>query len=445
MDILSLLQTINSFLWNYVLLFLLLGTGILFTIRLRFIQIRKLPMMAKYIYSGFVSKKKKVGDGISSFQALSTAVAAQVGTGNLAGVATAIAFGGPGAIFWMWVSAFFGMGTIFAEAVLAQKFRQKVDGQLTGGPAYYIRHGLGNKYLAGFFAISVIVALGFIGNMVQSNSIGEAFYKAFHVPKITVGIIVATLIGLVIVGGIRRISVFAERVVPMMALLYIAGSVVILVMYHDQLIPTFQLIFEAAFTPQSATGGFIGATVKEAIRYGFARGLFSNEAGMGSTPHAHALAKVKHPAEQGMVAIMGVIIDTFIICTMTALVILSTGAYTSGKKGIDLTQEAFTLGLGSFGYPFIAICLLFFAFTTILGWYFFGEVNVRYLFGTRFIPVYRVFVLSFIVLGTTLQVPVVWELADLFNGLMVIPNLLALLGLISIVMKTFHDFEQTNK
>lgn len=441
MDTLTILQKINTFLWNYVLLFLLLGAGILFTIRLRFIQIRKFPMIFKYVFRSIFKKKKTDGEGISSFQALSTAIAAQVGTGNLAGVATAIAFGGPGAIFWMWVSALFGMGTIFAEAVLAQKFRQKKDGQMTGGPAYYIRHGLGNKYLAGFFAVSVIVALGFIGNMVQSNSIGEAFYKAFHVPKVTMGIIIATLIGLIIIGGIRRISVFAERVVPFMALLYIVGSVFILILYFDQLLPTFALIIDAAFHPQSAAGGFIGATVKEAIRYGFSRGLFSNEAGMGSTPHAHALAKVKHPAEQGMVAIMGVIIDTFIICTVTALVILSTGAYKTGKKGIDLTQEAFTLGLGSLGYPFIAICLLFFAFTTILGWYFFGEVNVKYLFGARFVPIYRVFVLSFIVLGTTLQVPVVWELADLFNGLMVIPNLLALLGLMSIVVKTFNDFE----
>lgn len=443
MDIMSILKQINAVLWGPIMLFLLLGTGILYTAILRFPQIRRFKNIFKQTFGG-IFKKEKTEDkegGISSFQALATAIAAQVGTGNLAGVATAIASGGPGAVFWMWISAFFGMGTIFAEAVLAQTYTENIDGEVTGGPAYYIKKGLGSKFLAGFFAITIVIALGFVGNMVQSNSIGEAFNSAFGIPHLYVGIIVALLVAMIIFGGIGRIASFAEKVVPFMALLYIVGGLIIVLKNVDMILPSFKMIIYGAFNPAAATGGIIGVSVKEAFRYGIARGLFSNEAGMGSTPHAHAVAKVKHPAQQGLVAIMGVIIDTLVICTFTALVVLMTGVIDTGLTGIALTQEAFTRGFGSFGNPFIAICLLFFSFTTIVGWYFFGEANMKYLFGKGSLTIYRIAVLAFIVFGTTMKVPVVWELADMFNGLMVIPNLIALLGMISLVAKTFNDYE----
>jgi len=443
MDVMSIIKQINGILWGPVMLFLLLGTGILYTIKLRFLQVRRLKDIFKQTFGGIFNKDNKGQDGISSFQALATAIAAQVGTGNLAGIATAIASGGPGAVFWMWVSAFFGMGTIFSEAVLAQTYSEKIDGEVTGGPAYYIKKGLGSKFLAGFFAVTIIIALGFVGNMVQSNSIGEAFNSAFEIPNIISGIIIAVLVGLIVFGGISRIASFAEKVVPFMAVLYIFGGLIIVLKNFNMILPAFKMIIQGAFNPAAATGGIIGATVKEAFRYGIARGLFSNEAGMGSTPHAHAVANVEHPAQQGLVAIMGVIIDTLVVCTFTALVILMTGVIDTGMTGIALTQEAFTRGFGSFGNPFIAICLLFFSFTTIVGWYFFGEANVKYLFGKKSLTIYRILVLAFIVLGTTMNVPIVWELADMFNGLMVIPNLIALLGMISLVAKTLNDYETT--
>ncbi|MFD3156632.1 alanine/glycine:cation symporter family protein [Haloimpatiens sp. FM7330] len=446
MDLLSIIKNINYYLWNYILIFLLCGTGIVFTFALKFVQVRKFGASFKKAFGGISLKGKKAGnEGMSSFQALATAIAAQVGTGNLAGAATAIAAGGPGAIFWMWVSAFFGMGTIFGEAVLAQTYKEKVDGQITGGPAYYIRKGLNSKFLAGFFSVAIIIALGFIGNMVQANSIGAAFSKAWHVPAIVVGIVVAALAGLIFIGGIGRIASVTEKVVPIMALLYIIGSVIILILNAENVGPAFRMIFVGAFNPKAATGGLIGVGVKEAVRYGVARGLFSNEAGMGSTPHAHAVAKVKHPSEQGLVAIMGVCIDTFVILTLTALVILTTGALDGKTTGIELTQKAFINGLGNFGSYFIAIALFFFAFSTIVGWYFFGEANVKYLFGTKALPIYRLIVLVFIVLGTTMEVKLVWELADTFNALMVLPNVIALLGLVGVVKESLKDYEENHE
>lgn len=443
MDLITILKQINAVLWGPIMLFLLLGTGVLYTTKLRFLQVRRFKNIFKQSFGGIFKKEKEKTEegGISSFQALATAIAAQVGTGNLAGVATAIASGGPGAVFWMWVSAFFGMGTIFAEAVLAQTYTEKIDGEITGGPAYYIKKGLGSKFLAGFFAITIVIALGFVGNMVQSNSIGAAFNSAFGIPNLYVGIIVAVLVAMIIFGGISRIASFAEKVVPFMALLYIVGGLIIVIKNYEMILPALKMIIYGAFNPAAATGGIIGASVKEAFRYGIARGLFSNEAGMGSTPHAHAVARVNHPAQQGLVAIMGVTIDTFVVCTFTALVVMMTGVIDTGLTGIALTQEAFVRGFGSFGNPFIAICLLFFSFTTIVGWYFFGEANMKYLFGKGSLNIYRIIVLLFIILGTTMNVPVVWELADMFNGLMVIPNLIALLGMISLVAKTLNDYE----
>ncbi|HCX63812.1 MAG TPA: sodium:alanine symporter family protein [Eubacteriaceae bacterium] len=438
----ALTQSINQILWGPVMLVVLLGTGIAFTLKLRFIQVRKLKAAFWFTFGDLFKKKKDTGEEtMSSFQALSTAIAAQVGTGNLAGVATAIVSGGPGAIFWMWISGFFGMGTIFAEAILAQIFRKKSGGISVGGPSYYIEHGLRSKKLAAFFSIAIIFALGFMGNMVQSNSISEAVAGAFSIPPIAIGIVVAILVGLIIMGGMKRIAHFTEKIVPLMAFLYIFGSIVLLIFQADQIIPAFKMIFHGAINPQAATGGIIGVTVKEAFRYGIARGLFSNEAGMGSTPHAHAVAKVKHPGQQGLVAMMGVIIDTGIICTLTALVILTTGVLETGLSGAALTQEGFIRSFGGFGSYLIAVCMFFFALSTIIGWYYFGETNVRYLFGRKGVFPYRILVLLCIIVGTTMKVEIVWELADAFNGLMVIPNLIALLGLMSFVVKATQDYE----
>ncbi|MDO4281447.1 MAG: sodium:alanine symporter family protein [Peptococcaceae bacterium] len=435
-------NTVRDFLWDYALMYLLVATGLYFTIRLGFIQIRKFGAGFKAMFGGFSLHGKSGEDGLSSFQALTTAIAAQVGTGNIAGAATAIASGGPGAIFWMWLSAFFGMSTIYAEAVLAQHTRVKKDGTYVGGPAYYIRaifKGTFGKFLAGFFSIALILALGFMGNMVQSNSIGDAFSTAFHIPPIVTGIVVAVIAGFIFIGGIKRIARFTEKIVPIMALFYIVGCLVILCMNLSGVVQAFHDIFVMAFAPQSVAGGVLGVTVKEAMRYGIARGLFSNEAGMGSTPHAHATAIVKHPTDQGIIAMMGVFIDTFIILTMTALVILSTGALDSGLTGSALAQFAFNSAFGHFGNIFIAICMLFFAFTTIIGWYFFGEVNVKALFGQKATKVYAVLVICFVVIGSTLKVDLVWTMADMFNGLMVLPNLIALLAGSGIVIHLARD------
>lgn len=445
MDALTqLVQSVNSLLWGmYCLIPLLVGTGIYLTIKLRFIQIRRFGDAFRQVFGGFTLFGSHAGKhGMSSFQSLATAISAQVGTGNLAGVATAIAMGGPGAVFWMWLAAFFGMATIFAEAVLGQLYRTRdAHGQIMGGPAFYISRGMKNKPLAAFFAFTIIIALGFIGNMVQANSIADSIYTAFSVPQWTTGIFVFMIAGFIFIGGVRRIASFAEKMVPFMALIYAVGAFTIIFANCDMILPAFKSIFVGAFDPTAATGGIIGASIKEAIRYGVARGLFSNEAGMGSTPHAHALANVEHPCQQGLVAYVGLFFDTFIVLNLTALVILVTGSVDGSTTGIALTQKAFTSGLGAIGPSFVALCLFFFAFTTIVGWYFFGEQNVKYLFGLRWVPSYRVLVLCFLMLGSFLHVGLVWELADFFNGIMVIPNVLALLALSGLVAKALKDYE----
>ncbi len=445
MDATAFVSSVNGLLWGiYCLIPLLVGTGIYMTIKLRFIQVRKFGAAFKQVFGGFSLFGSAAGrDGMSSWQSLATAISAQVGTGNLAGVATALAMGGPGAIFWMWLAAFFGMATIFSEAILAQIFRVRDQhGHVLGGPAFYISRGLNNKPLAAFFAMAIIIALGFIGNMVQSNSIADAFCTAFGIPAWVTGIGIFMAAGFIFIGGIRRIASFAEKMVPIMAIVYIVGSLTIIFGHWDMIIPAFRSIFVGAFDPSAATGGIIGASLKEAIRYGVARGLFSNEAGMGSTPHAHALAKVQHPAQQGLAAIVGLFFDTFIVLNMTAFVILCTGALDGSSTGIMLTQTAFTMGLGSIGPAFVAICLLFFAFTTIIGWYFFAEQNVKYLFGMRWVQSYRVTVLCFLMAGSFLKVGLVWELADFFNGIMVIPNVIALLALSKLVAEVTNDYEE---
>ena len=424
----------NKILWDYLLLFLLVFTGVFFTLRLRFVQVRHFKTGLKTLFGGFSSNGGSHERGLSSFQALTTAIAAQVGTGNIAGAATAIASGGPGAIFWMWVSAFFGMATIYGEATMAQKTRVVKDGEVVGGPIYYIKavyKGAFGKFVAGFFSVAIILALGFMGNMVQSNSIGDRLSRLRRETQRASGPFIAALI---FIGGVRRIAWVTEKIVPIMALLYTVGCLFILVMNLPGVVTAFRQIFVMAFAPQSVVGGAAGITVQKAMRFGVARGLFSNEAGMGSTPHAHALANVAHPTDQGVLAMMGVFIDTFIILTMTALVILSTGSLESGLTGSALAQTAFNSTFGSFGNVFIAICMFFFAFTTIIGWYFFGEVNVKALFGKGAVKIYSVLAIIFIMIGSTLKVDLVWNMSDMFNGLMVLPNLLGLLPSIGVVI-----------
>ncbi len=439
MDYLNqIVKFMNSFLWDFALLFLLCGTGVYFTVRLKFVQIRKFPAAFKAVFGNIKLRGAKADqEGMSSFQSLATAVAAQVGTGNIAGAATAIASGGPGAIFWMWLSAFFGMATIYGEATLAQKYKTRIDGHVTGGPVYYIKaafQGTFGKVLAAAFSLFIILALGFMGNMVQSNSISVAFEAAFGVNKLYVGIIVAVVAGFIFLGGVKRIASVTEKIVPIMAVCYVLGSLVILIGNFSQIGEAFRLIFVGAFDPSAVMGGAVGITVKTAVRYGVARGLFSNEAGMGSTPHAHAMAKVDHPCDQGLVAMMGVFIDTFIVLTMTALVVVITGSFQSGLTGVELAQAAFVSYYGKFGNIFIAVSLLFFAFSTIIGWYFFGEQNVKYLFGSRAVKFYAALVVLFVIVGSVMKVGLVWDMSDMFNGLMVIPNLLGLLALSGMVV-----------
>lgn len=387
---------------------------------------------------------------MTPFQSMATAIAAQVGTGNLTGAATALISGGPGAIFWMWVSAFFGMATIYAEASLAQEYKTTAHGEVTGGPVYYIRQafkGTFGKVLATLFAVFIILALGFMGNMVQSNSIGSAFSGVFEsrnipIPPVAVGIVLAIIALFIFVGGTERLAQVVEKMVPFMAVIYIIGSLILILLNAAQIPEAFRQIFVGAFNPSAIVGGAAGITVREAIRYGVARGLFSNEAGMGSTPHAHARAAAKNPHEQGLSAMISVFIDTFVILNLTVFSVLTTGAMSTGKGGIALTQAAFMTKFGGFGDIFIAICLLFFAFSTILSWHFFGLINVKYLFGAKASKIYSILVVAFIVVGSTLKVNLVWELSDFFNGLMVIPNLLALLALSGVVAKICKTYDK---
>mgnify|MGYP002558498268 CR=1 FL=1 len=429
---------ISDVLWNSVLLFLLVGTGVYFSVRTRFVQVRKFKTAWNRVFGGFSLKGKKAGkDGMTSFQALATAIAAQVGTGNIAGCATALVSGGPGAIFWMWLAAFFGMATIYGEAYLAQiSKRRDENGEVIGGPVYYITHafkGTFGKALAGFFAVAVILALGFMGNMVQSNSISDAFYTAFSVPKWVMGVIVAVLAAFIFIGGISRIASFTEKVVPVMAALYLVGALVVILINIQHVPSAIASIFICAFRPDAVFGAAAGITVRKAMRYGVARGLFSNEAGMGSTPHAHARAKAESPHHQGLCAMVSVFIDTFIVLNLTVFSVLTTGVMSTGKDGTALTQAAFMKGFGSAGIIFVAVCLFFFAFSTVLGWNLFGKINVIYLFGRenarRSTAVYTVIALVFIFAGTMMSNDLVWELTDLFNNLMVLPNALALFAL----------------
>ncbi len=441
--LLGIVQKINGYLSDYVLIVLLVSAGLYFSIRTRFVQVRCFGEGMRRVFGNIKLNGGKQHGGFSSFQALATAIAAQVGTGNIVGACGAILIGGPGAIFWMWIIAFFSMATIYAEAVLAQETRVvDADGTVHGGPVYYIKRaftgGFG-KFLAGFFAVAIIIALGFIGSMVQSNSIGESLSNATGVPTWIIGLVVALLSGYVFLGGSHRVASWAEKIVPVMACLYIIGGLAVLIARIRFIPETFGMIFRYAFEPQAIIGGSFGFALKQAISQGVKRGLFSNEAGMGSTPHAHAMAKVSCPHEQGVVAMVGVFIDTFVVLTMTALVVISTlyagnGILASGAaEGISKTnmaQIAFSSIMGNTaGSLFVAICLMFFAFSTILGWNFFGRINVEYLFGKKAVPVYSVIAVVLIFLGSCVSNDLAWELSDMFNQLMVIPNFFAIVAL----------------
>lgn len=447
-------QKINGYLSDYVLVTLLVAVGIWFTVRTRFVQVRYFGEGMRLVFGGLSLNGKKHESGMSSFQALATAIAAQVGTGIIVGAAGAILTGGPGAIFWMWVIAFLGMATSYAEAVLAQETRSvDREGNVLGGPVYYITaafRGKTGRFLAGFFAVAIIIALGFFGCMVQSNAISEAFANAFDAPTWLFGAVLVVVCGFIFTGGTQRLASITEKLVPAMAGVFLVGGLGVLAVRARYIPETFAMIFRYAFTPQAIIGGGFGSALKIAVSQGAKRGLFSNEAGMGSTPHAHAQANVSSPHEQGCVAMMGVFIDMFIVLTLNALVIIST-LYTADEplhacgaaaastvlSKTNLAQAAFGSVYGArAGAVFVAICLFFFAFSTILSWNLFAKINVAYLFGQRATALYTVLALVFIFLGTLASNDIVWELSDLFNQLMVLPNVLALFALTGTVVRS---------
>ncbi|HEL1583856.1 TPA: sodium:alanine symporter family protein [Streptococcus suis] len=438
---LELFKAINNLVWGAPLLILLVGTGIYLTLRLGVFQIRKLPTAFRLI---FASDQSGQGD-VSSFAALCTALAATVGTGNIVGVATAITTGGPGALFWMWVAAFFGMATKYAEGFLAIKYRTKdANGQAAGGPMHYITLGMGKKWkpLAVFFAISgVLVALLGIGTFSQVNSITASLETSFGLAPQLVSIVTAISIAFFIFGGIEKISDVSTKVVPFMAILYILASITVLAVHWDQLLPTLALVFKSAFTSAAAMGGFVGATVKEAIQRGIARGVFSNESGLGSAPIAAAAAKSDNPVEQGLISMTGTFIDTLIICSLTGLSILVTGQWTTeGLAGAPLTQAAFASVFGNPGAIALTVSLVLFAFTTILGWSYYGERCIEFLFGTKSILPYRLLFVAMVALGGFLKLDLIWTIADIVNGLMALPNLIALLALSPVIIKETRQY-----
>lgn len=431
---------LDDMVWGAPLLILLVGTGIYLTVRLGLLQVLKLPKAFKLIFAD----DKGQGD-ISSFAALATALAATVGTGNIVGVATAIKAGGPGALFWMWIAAFFGMATKYSEGFLAIKYRTRDDnGEVSGGPMYYILNGMGKRWkpLAIFFAVAgILVAYFGIGTFSQVNSIASSLENSFGLAPQIVSIVVAVIVAIIIFGGIKSISKVAEKVVPFMAIIYILATLAVIFTNFDQILPAFGQIFTGAFTGTAAVGGFAGAVVKEAIQKGIARGVFSNESGLGSAPIAAAAAKTEEPVEQGLVSMTGTFIDTIIICTLTGLSIIVTEKWTvAGLEGAPLTQAAFSSLFGTPGALALTFCLVLFAFTTILGWSYYGERCFEFLFGTKHIKLYRVIFVIMVALGGFLKLELIWIIADIVNGLMALPNLIALLALSPVIIRETKNY-----
>lgn len=448
MQLKDLLQTISDFIWGPPLLILLVGTGVYLTLRLKLLQIFKLPLALKYVFGKDDEENDEDAEGdVSSFGALCTALSATIGTGNIVGVATAVKAGGPGALFWMWIAAFFGMATKYAEGVLAIKYREvDENGNMSGGPMYYIQNGLGLKWLAKIFAVLGIgVAFFGIGTFGQVKSISDAAAISFNIPLGVTAIVVTILVALVTLGGIKRISSVSEKIVPLMAGLYIAGALLVLVCNYEAIPTAISLIIRSAFNPQAALGGAAGITVQIALQRGVGRGVFSNEAGLGSAPIAAAAAKTKSPVRQGLISMTGTFFDTIVICTMTGLAIVITGAYTSNLEGAALTTAAFAAGLPfvMVGKYIVNIGLIFFAFTTILGWNYYGERCAEYLFGIKSIIPYRIIFIVLVAVGPFLSLDLIFIIADIVNGMMALPNLIGLIGLRKVIIKETEDyFEQ---
>lgn len=437
---------LSGIVWGPIMLILLVGTGVLLTFRLGFIQITHLPYALKLAFSKpkeEENKPKEEGD-ISHFQALMTALAATIGTGNIAGVATAVSTGGPGAIFWMWITAFFGMATKYAEGMLAVKYRTvDENGEMAGGPMYYIEKGLNAKWLGILFAFFGGVAAFGIGNMVQANSVAESINVTFGVNPVITGIVLSILTAVVILGGVKSIGKVTGLIVPVMAVFYIAGAALILIINASEVPHAFSLIFKYAFTPAAATGGFMGSAVKLAIQKGVSRGVFSNESGLGSAPIAAAAAKSDVPGRQALVSMTGTFIDTICVCTMTGLVLISTGAWTSGETGVALTTKAFSTGLpGNAGGFIVSIGIIFFAYSTILGWSYYGEKCMQYLFGSKIVKPYRYAWIVFVLIGSSIKLDLVWAISDVFNALMAFPNLIGLIGLSSVLAVETKEFNK---
>ena len=467
-NLLKFFADFNSYFSGYFLVILLVGVGLFFTIKTKFVQVRYFGQGAKQVFGNIKLMGDKSGSGMSSFQAFATAVAAQVGTGNIIGATGAILTGGPGAIFWMWLIAFLGMATIYSEAVLAQKTRVvNEDGSVSGGPVYYIKKAFNNgfgKFLAVFFAIAIVIALGFVGTMVQSNSISESVSNAVAGGNVwwvglIVGVILAIIAGFVFIGGAKRLASVTEKIVPIMALIYILGGIIILCCRITSVPRAFGMIFEYAFNPQAIIGGGFWGAIVLAVQQGAKRGLFSNEAGMGSTPHAHAQANVKSAHEQGCSAMFGVFLDTIVVLTMTALIVITT-LYANGSASVDTwttvnKSNAVATGFGiafgggnvatTIGNIFVAVCLTFFAFSTILSWNLFGKINFEYLFNKKGTIIYTIIALVFIVLGSVFKNDLVWELTDFFNYLMVIPNVIGLIALSKMVTGEVKDADELKK
>ena len=439
------LKNIDGIVWGPPLLILLVGTGIYFTFKLNFIQMFKLPLAIKYLFLNDDDKSDNEAKGeVSSFAALCTALSATIGTGNIVGVATAIATGGPGALFWMWVAAFFGMATKYAEGVLAIKYREvDENGEMSGGPMYYIEKGVGNKFLANMFAFfGIAVALLGIGTFGQVNSISKAALISFNIPIWFTAIIITILVTLVTLGGIKRISNVAEKIVPTMAILYIIGALLVLICNFKAIPSAITLIIKSAFNPSAALGGTTGITISLAIQIGIGRGVFSNEAGLGSAPIAAAAAKTKYPVKQGLISMTGTFIDTIIICTMTGLAIVLTGSFNSGLEGAVMTTFAFENGLpfAIIGKYIVNIGLIFFAFTTIIGWNYYGERCIQYLIGIKGIKFYKIIFIALVGVGPFLSLNLVFIIADIVNGLMALPNLIGLIKLRNIVISETNNF-----
>ncbi|HZH94171.1 MAG TPA: sodium:alanine symporter family protein [Tissierellaceae bacterium] len=438
-------SAVNSFVWGPPMLFLLVGTGVYLTIGTKFFSILKLGYVLRNTLLKIFSKDQAGEGEITPFQAVATALAATVGTGNIAGVATAIALGGPGAVFWMWVSAVFGMATKFGEVVLSINYREKTqDGRFVGGPMYYIANGLNLKWLATVFAVFGALAAFGIGNMVQSNSVAASLQESFNISPLVTGLVLAVLTALVILGGIKRIGSVTEKLVPGMAAIYILGAVFIIFMNGSHIPEAFGLIFGNAFTGTAAVGGFAGSTLAMAVRFGVARGVFSNEAGLGSAPIAHAASTTDHPVRQGLWGVFEVFMDTIVICTLTALAILVSGLWNTGVTGAALTTQAFDEAILGGGY-IVSIGIMLFAFSTILGWSYYGERCAEYLFGEKAIVPYRIIWIPFVVIGAIGGLEFIWDLADTMNGLMAIPNLVGILLLSGTVLRLTKEFFASEK